>query len=107
MNEQLVRYIGAGVVGVLLTVGALFGAEEAHIIDVPPETPVEASHPGCPSGWTPDTPDGEDHVIVYKCLRDDWHVVVTETGAFSVAWEENKPTEFIDKPREGWGWPVQ
>ena len=111
MNENTKLILGP-IAAVALTLATVLGLNQADVetpVSEQPhaETPVHASHPGCPADWTPATPDGENHVIVYKCLRDDWHVVVFDDGSFSHAWQENTPTVFIYEPREGWGWPVQ
>lgn len=89
------QVVGGAIAGILLGASAALGlvSEEEKLI---PVTPVDPSHPGCHSGWTPDTPAGEDHQIVYKCLRENWHVVIFEDGSCSHGWEATVPSKFYE-----------
>jgi len=103
MSEQLLKYVGAGATGVLVTVLALFGAEEAHIIDAPPESPAVSAP--CPDGWA-DTSKEVEHAIVLSCEKDDWLVILHSDGTFSHALKKNTPgAVFVYDSREVNGWP--
>jgi hypothetical protein len=104
MSDSLVKYIGAGVLGALVTVSTIFTANEvAH--EKPPETPaVEAP---CPDGWA-DTSKEVEHAIVLSCEKDQWLVILHVDGTFSHGLQKNTPgAVFVYDPREVTGWPAQ
>ena len=57
----------------------------------------------CPDGWK-NVSDAGDHVKVQSCLKDSWHVVLSD-GVFERARLDGASGDWITDPRQVPGWP--